>query len=76
MSLKREIVNKFKGKGYRFSVCFEPADGEYCDVYYLKIHEDDVDDYVWQMLDELYDEYELSRENHYTEGDYEVWELI
>ena len=49
MSLKREIINKFRGKGYRFNVYFESANGEYGDIYYLKIMEDDVDDYVWQM---------------------------
>jgi hypothetical protein len=76
MSLKKEIINKFRGKGYRFNVYFESANGEYGDVYYLNIMEDDVDDYVWQMLEELNDEYGLSWERHYTEGDYEVWELI
>lgn len=77
VTTKIEEKNEFKKRDNTNSMFyFEPADGEYCDVYYLKIMEDDVDDYVWQMLDELYDEYGLSREEHYTEGDYEVWELI
>ena len=50
VTTKIEEKNEFKKRDNTNSMFyFEPADGEYCDVYYLKIMEDDLDDYVWQM---------------------------
>ena len=71
---KRKILNKFKG--YDVSVDFYPADGDCCDTYYLRISSDEIDNYVWNVLDEIWNEYGLSAENHYEEGGYDCWELF
>ena len=71
---KRKILNKFRD--YDVSVDFSPADDECCDCYYLRISSDEVDNYVFHLLDEIWDEHGLNAENHYEEDGYDVWELI
>ena len=53
-----KILKKFKG--YDVSVDFYPADGDCCDTYYLRISSDEIDNYVWNVLDEIWNEYGLS----------------
>lgn len=71
---KSYIRKKFRD--YNVSVDYLRADDEYCDRYYITFWDNDVDDYAIQLLDELWDECHLAREEHYEENGCEVWLLI
>ena len=71
---RKKILNKFRG--YDASVDYYPADGEYCDRYFLRVSSDEVDNYAMRLLDEIWDEFGLDIETHDTEDGYDVWELI
>ena len=74
MAYTRKIRNKFNG--YDVIVNYYPSDGDYCDRYYLKVAEDDVDSYAYDLLEEILDECGLTDNDTYNEDGYKVWELI
>ena len=70
---KGEIISKFKSNGYKVKVKYTHYSGEH-PVYYVSVW--NVDEYAWDIINEILDEYGLYQNDHYRENDYEVFDLF